>query len=418
MSSKTNGALRFIQGKVTHGMLARMKDDSGPLLIELAETATAETVLLALRESEMRYRLLADHVTDVIACAVPGGARTYVSPSVRQLLGYEPEDLVGNTAFELVHPDDAARVAGEIAHLEVGGPSALTSMHRLRHKDGSYVWAEASLRLVTGPGGKPLLIGVTRDATERKRAEDELRAAKEAAVAASRAKSVFLASMSHELRTPLNAIIGLSETIACETPEGDAGARIRDFAADIQHAGQHLLAVINDILDLARCEAGRAVLHESSLPVADLVRAALRMVAPTAARNGVTIAPPALPDDALRVRGDETRLRQALLNLLSNAVKFTPEGGGITVTVTADSEHLAFAIADTGIGIAEADLGRILVPFGQIESPYSRKHAGTGLGLILTRAMVELHGGRLCLNSAPDRGTTATILLPAERILR
>jgi len=240
---------------------------------------------------------------------------------------------------------------------------------------------------------------------------------KSAAEAASRAKSRFLANMSHELRTPLNAIIGFSELMRGELLGPLGNPKYRAYAADIHFSGTHLLAVINSILDVVRHEAGKLELQEETLAVEDVVDEALRLVAPQALRGEVEFRwqppAPALP----QLYCDRVRLRQMLLNILSNAVKFTEPGGSVEIKAALEDE-LRIDVRDTGIGIEPDDIARIMTPFGQVASMYSRTHQGAGLGLTLTKALVEQHGGRIALYSAPGVGTTVRLSFPAERVMR
>ncbi len=236
------------------------------------------------------------------------------------------------------------------------------------------------------------------------------------AAAANKAKSAFLAAMSHELRTPLNAIIGFSEmmTVQAFGPIGDA--RYKDYAHDIHDSGRHLLALINDILDLSRLDAGKADLYEETLQIAPLIADCLRMMEPQARAAGLTLLED-VPADLPRVLGDERRLKQVLINLLGNAMKFTASGGRVTVTARQTAQGLAIAVADTGIGIAPEDIATAFETFGQVDSSITREHPGTGLGLPLARKLMELHDGSLVLESTPDVGTTVTALLPVARVL-
>ncbi len=250
---------------------------------------------------------------------------------------------------------------------------------------------------------------------ERRQAEiaafEAMKRAKEEAEAASRAKSEFIAMVSHELRTPLNAIIGFSDLMAQEVM-GPLGAdSYRGYVRDINASGAHLLGVINDIIDLSKAEAGLLVLRREHIDVAALVENVAGMVRQRAVASSVAFSVDG-PPDGCSIHADEQKLKQMLVNLLSNALKFTNPGGSVTLRVEALGEHLRFVVRDTGIGIGAKDIERVLTPFIQADSSLARKCEGTGLGLPLVKAMAELHGGRLILESIEGVGTTATILLP------
>jgi len=252
---------------------------------------------------------------------------------------------------------------------------------------------------------------------ENRSAYEALRIAKEAAEKANRAKSEFLANISHELRTPLNAIIGFSEVMMQGILGPVANESYQGYLKDIHDSGIDLLNIINDILDLSKAEAGKLELSEQSVDVAAVIDAVGRLMATKIDVAGLTLQASIAPGLAL-LFCDRLKLKQVLLNLLSNAVKFTPPGGRIEISATSDHETgFVVAICDTGIGIAEEDIARVLQPFEQVESSLSRSHNGTGLGLPLTAAMMALHGGRLALASELGRGTTATIRFPAERLV-
>jgi signal transduction histidine kinase len=245
----------------------------------------------------------------------------------------------------------------------------------------------------------------------------ELRAALRAAAAASEAKSEFLAAMSHELRTPLNAIIGFSQVLDAETFGPLGNARYREYARDILNSGSHLLSLVNDVLEYSRGDVAKPVLEEEEFAPAEVIEEALRLVSRQAMAGNVTLSA-ASPATAARLRGDRRRIRQVLINLLSNAVKFTPAGGNVAVTVEGTAAGLAIIVSDTGIGIAEKDLAKALEPFGQVDSRIARKYEGVGLGLPLSKQIVELHGGRLDIASRVDVGTTVTVTFPERRVVR
>jgi len=245
---------------------------------------------------------------------------------------------------------------------------------------------------------------------------ENLRAALLAADGANLAKSQFLAAMSHELRTPLNAVIGFSEMLTMEAFGPLGHARYHEYARDIRSSGAHLLALINDILDLTRLDAGVTELDEEKINVADLIGPVLRMMQAQAAESDVAIdrrIEPRLP----RILADKRRVHQVLINLVSNAIKFTPSGGNVRVSVFRAGAEMAVSITDTGIGIAPEDIPKAFERFRQIDSALSRKYEGSGLGLPLARQLMELHGGRLVLESKLHQGTTVTVYFPAERVL-
>ena len=248
-------------------------------------------------------------------------------------------------------------------------------------------------------------------------AQAELKQAKDEAEIASRTKSQFLANMSHELRTPLNAVIGFSEIIAAETFGSVGNEKYRTYARDIYASGQHLLDLINDILDLSKIESGADRLYEERLDFADIVDAALSMVRGRAEKEGVRLEVD-LPSDMPRLLADEKKIKQILANLLSNAVKFTEAGGEVRLEATAGRrEGWLISVSDTGIGMAPGDIATAMAQFGQIDSALGRKYDGTGLGLPLTKALVAQHGGELDVESTPRQGTVVTIKLPPERIV-
>ncbi len=262
-----------------------------------------------------------------------------------------------------------------------------------------------------------LIVNQSRAIEQRRRVGEELRHAKEVAEHANRKKTEFFANMSHELRTPLNAVIGFAEVMD-QGLFGPLGSpRYREYVADIRTSGLHLLNLINDILDVAKAEAGRIELEESEVRLDRLIDASLRLV-DAKAREGavrvetqdVTKLPP--------IRADERRLRQVLINLPSNAVKFTPAGGQVSIAAEADAKRgFLIRVKDTGVGIKPEDIPTALEPFGQVDSSLVRNHEGTGLGLPLSRALVELHGGRLDIESEVGVGTTVTVALPPERLI-
>ncbi len=369
----------------------------------------------ALRDSENRYRHLVEMSPDAIFVHVESIIR-FANPAAVQLLGANSsEELIGRAVMNHVHPDDLGIQANAREQVIHEGRSRVPAI-RWRRLDGNEVTVEI-LAVRFNYQGETAHQIIARDVTARKAAEEALREAKEAAEAANRSKSEFLANVSHELRTPLNAVIGFSEVMEQEMFGALGNAHYRDYARDIRISGIHLLEVINDILDLAKVEAGKLELHEQTVELEKVIEGTVRLVRERAGGRNIDLST-RLVQPLPRLWADERKVKQILINLLSNAIKFTPEGGAIVVSAEVERDGwLCLAVADTGIGIAREHLEVVLSPFGQVDSALSRKHAGTGLGLPLTKALVELHGGTLSLTSEVGKGTTVTIRLPPDRII-
>jgi len=244
---------------------------------------------------------------------------------------------------------------------------------------------------------------------------NELTVALGQAAQASKAKSEFLASMSHELRTPLNAVIGFSDAMVMEI-FGPMSNRYKSYASDIRSSGAHLLALINDVLDLTRLDAGQADLREEVFGLSEMTDESLRMVQSQAQKAEIALSTD-IADGLPALKADKRRIKQVLVNLLSNAVKFTPAGGQVTLAAQLTEAGLALTVADSGIGIAPDDIPKALEVFGQVDSSLARKYEGTGLGLPLSKQLMELHGGTLSLESQVNVGTTVTVILPRDRLV-
>ena len=276
----------------------------------------------------------------------------------------------------------------------------------------------------TPDGGKLLTFGdvsrVRQIEADYRTQVDALKAELMAAQAAhqdaqniARARKDFLTSTSHELRTPLNAILGFSEIIATEMFGPLGNERYREYAQIVNDSGQHVLKLINDLLDLAKLDAGKLELHKEAINLLKVIIACVRCVETVATRNRIGISVHVC-DGIDVVPADGVRIHQMLLNLLSNALKFTPYGGEIAIDVFRRGDAIAITVSDSGIGIKTEDIPTVLEPFGQIETELGRRHQGTGLGLPLTKELAELHGGSLTMESNPDCGTVVTILIPAS----
>lgn len=263
---------------------------------------------------------------------------------------------------------------------------------------------------------KPGIVSITRDISDRKAQEAELLRARDEAESASRAKIQFLASMSHELRTPLNAVIGFSEILNRELFGALGEARYRDYARLIHESGEHLLNVVNGILDMSKIEAGKFKIVKEPFDVASLVNSCCDIMRHTAEQKSLTLevdVAPAIPELA----ADKRACKQMLLNVIANAIKFTEPGGWVRVSAKVDGQNVMLAVSDNGIGIADQDLPKLGNPFVQADSSYNRSHEGAGLGLSVVKGLVRLHGGTLELTSRLGEGTTATIMLPLDAVL-
>ncbi|WP_133614182.1 MASE3 domain-containing protein [Dongia mobilis] len=354
-----------------------------------------------LRQSEEKYRQILQQAADAIVRVNAAGR--VVDANRRALEIFSATGVLGHQIKELIADWRSAPAGGNADEFELWES-------RLRAKDAPDTVLEINARhLASGE-----IQAIIRDITERKRHEEQLRQAIAHAERSSRAKSEFLANMSHELRTPLNAILGFSDIIRRESFGPIGNERYRDYAGDIHDSGQHLLAIVADLLDIARIESGQIVLNEADLDLASVIADCVRLVAPQAAHLNLTVEP---PRGTITLRADERALRQILLNLLSNACKFTPAGGRVEISSqVGPTGEITLSIADTGIGIASEDLARVTEAFVQVESSHARRHQGIGLGLAIAKALTELHGGRLIIDSAPDQGTTVKVILPRTRL--
>ncbi|MBF0249787.1 MAG: PAS domain S-box protein [Alphaproteobacteria bacterium] len=345
------------------------------------------------------------------------GIIEYVNTRFTELTGYEYHEAVGETPRILKSPDTPREVHADLWRTISQGREWRGEI-KDNSKDGSEFWAYATIAPVKDASGAIThFVAIHEDITERKENEERLRDATRRAEVANKAKSELLANMSHELRTPLNAIIGFSDMMV-NTVFGPLGhGHYAEYSRDINESGRHLLSLINDILDVSAIEAGKLELRPEPLALDAVARQSMKLVEPRAEKGGVRLFGDMAPD-LPTFFGDERRIKQILLNLLSNAVKFTPEDGSVTLALTrAPDGGVVMAVTDTGIGMDEDGVAQALTQFGQVDSKLARKYEGTGLGLPLTKSLVELHGGVLEIRSALGRGTTVTVRFPADRSL-
>jgi signal transduction histidine kinase len=377
----------------------------------------------SLAHSENRFGSVVANLPGVIYQRVvrPDGDiyYTYISEGSRELFGVSPEEILADPQALFRHhaPEYAAsfrdRLLAASRELKIWDVDA-TIVTRSGEKKFTHAIARPTLM----PDGSVVWDGMILDATRVRQSElIAHKAARDEAEAASRAKSAFLANMSHELRTPLNAVIGFADVMSRELMGPLGHPKYVDYVHAIQSSGTLLLNLINEVLDLARIEHNKLELDESPVSLADIMDVCVRMVEQKAKESHLKIEI-MKPQHTPSVQADERRLKQVLLNLLTNAIKFTPAGGTVTVAVRASpSSGVVIDVKDTGIGIAAADIAHALQPFHQIDAERARKHGGAGLGLPLSKALIELHGGTLAIDSAPGIGTTISVTLPASRLL-
>ena len=340
-----------------------------------------------------------------------------------ELLGQPRASLIGKNDYDFFPREEAEWfIKKDRTVLEASGVTDIPE-ETIHTANGVLVLHTKKIPIFDEAGKPQYLLGISEDITERKRAEAEIQRAKEAAEAANRAKSEFLANMSHELRTPMNAIIGFSEILQDQT-FGELNPRQTKYIANILTSGRHLLQLINDILDLAKIEAKRLELDLAPFAVASALQDVATIVKALAYKKNIALEVSAAPELPLLV-ADQPKFKQIMYNLLSNAIKFTPDGGHVGVEVRLEEvrldekntpRFLRFSVSDTGIGIRPEDQERVFAEFEQVDSSFSRRHQGTGLGLALTKRLVELHGGHIRVESQgiEGQGSTFFFVLPVE----
>ena len=380
------------------------------------------------RLGEERYRVLSEAIDDVVLRVDRSGAVLFASPAADRLFGIKPRDLVGRGFFEHIHVADRPVFLKLVADV-AAARGILNSSLRVRtgntvasrrgeFEEPVFAWVELRAGRSdaddTGEDGSPsgVVVALMRDVTARKLHEQALEEAKRTAERSNAGRDLFLANVSHELRTPLNAIIGFAEMLANEELAPRDAAKQREYATIIHHSGQHLLAVVNSILDASKIESGSFDIVPEAFDLRTLVHLCCDMVGLKAEQAGIHLERDV--PELQEVVGDKRACKQILLNLLSNALKFTPAGGRVTVGARQDGNSVLLSVADTGIGIGAGDLPRLGDPFFQARCSYDRPYDGTGLGLSVVRGLVGLHGGTIALESAQGEGTRVTVRLPSD----
>lgn len=371
------------------------------------------------RRGAARYRNLAEAVGDLVLRHDRGGAVIFASHESETLFGLPARELMGRGFFERVHVADRPCFLKTIAEAADSKKTVTATLRVRRATAGGegqcnpvFVWVEMRARQQRGEDDGAV-VTVVRDITLAKLHEEEIERARLEALRASAWKGRFLANVSHELRTPLNAIIGFSELLGNEELCPRDVSKQREYAGIIYTSGQHLLSVVNSLLDISKIEAGSFDILPEPFELPPLIDTCCDMISLKAAETGVELVRsyPAKLDELV---ADKRAVKQILINLLSNAVKFTLPNGKVTVGVRPQGNSLAIFVADTGIGIVSRDLPRLGDPFFQASDSYDRRYEGTGLGLSIVRGLVGLHGGSIAVESAPGEGTCITVRLPLD----
>jgi PAS domain S-box-containing protein len=375
---------------------------------DITDQRAAEKALAA---AEERWKFALEGAGDGVWDNDEDTRRTFYSPRWKEMLGYAADEI-GHSLKEWsgrVHPDDRARVFEAVRRYRAGEIPAYRTEHRLRHKDGHWVWVLDRGKIVERhPDGRPRrVVGTHTDITRLKLAEQALRD-KQAAELASRAKSEFLSRMSHEMRTPLNAVIGFTQLLRMQ-PDGGP-AKVAEYTDHVLRASEHLLALVNEVLDLQRLEEGRISLQPEAVQLAPFVAAALDLLRPMAQRQDIALASQVA--EGIWVYCDPRSLRQVLINVISNAVKYNRPGGWVCVgLLEAPAGRVVLGVEDTGSGLSDDQLVRLFQPFERLGHE-SSEIEGSGLGLVIARSLCVEMGGTLTLSSVKDAGTLARIELP------
>ena len=386
--------------------------------LAVSAESLARTSVALLYVEEGRYRLLARNMSDVISRHSRNGTVEFISPAAEAMLSTPVARLTGHGLFDRVHVVDRPAYLTALSDAACGSEQRVE--FRLRRDavrgqniSADFIWVEMRCRPLEQGSPETEVVAVMRDVTDRKVQEQALELARTATEQADASKTRFLATMSHELRTPLNAIIGFSEMIVHEEAMMIDAARRKEYAQLINDSGQHLLSVVNGILDISKMETGNfEISPEPFAPRAALLHCC-NLLALKARDNGVDLITRA-PEDLPVMNGDPRAFKQIALNLVANAIKFTERGGSVTVSAAVEGPRMMLCVTDTGVGIAAEDLARIGDPFFQAGKTYQRKHEGTGLGLSIVKGLVGLHNGEMNVQSTVGEGTTVTVALPLD----
>jgi PAS domain S-box-containing protein len=396
----------FIRGEIDRDADGKVAGLFG-IIQDVTEQAETEALL---RDREARFRLITEQAGDIISLHATNGVCRFISPAVRTVLGYDPDDILGTTLERYIADEDLPLLSPHRARLRTQEPGTVSTLRfRMRHAQGHYIWVEAAARLADYMGDT-CIISVCRDISDQITTEAQLRDAREQAEAAALAKANFLANMSHEIRTPMNGVIGFTDLLL----SGKLDADQRRQAELIADSGRAMMRLLNDILDLSKVEAGQMKVAEEPVDLPHALRACMKLIMPAAAQKSLALDCDFANDLPKMVMGDGLRLRQIVLNLLGNAVKFT-ESGTVTLrasTTPGTTPCLIIEVQDTGIGIAPERQAAVFEQFVQAETGTASKFGGTGLGLAISAQLARLMEGKLTVKSMPGQGTSFFLSLP------
>jgi len=400
---KANGEI--FDAEVNAKIIEGEEDLAQGIVKDISERKKAEEEII---RSEMKYRALFEKSNDAVLIHDLTGKVLDVNDKACEMFGYAKEELMKINIIDLIVPDDAEKSIESMFKIKEN--KTWRNETRMFRSDGSIIHLDVNGSLIEAQ--QNIIQAVGRDITDRIKAEEDMVRAKIEAETASRAKSDFLATMSHELRTPLNSIIGFSD-IMLDGLTGNLGDKQEHYVQHISQSGHHLLSLINDILDISKIEAGKMELYMDMVDIAKAVSEIVTITESLASRKNITV-DVQIPDEIPLITVDRSKLKQIMYNLLGNAIKFTDNDGNVHIEVTNNDEYMTMSITDTGIGISPDDQNKLFKPFSQIDTSISRRYEGTGLGLALVKELIELHGGRIWVESEPGKGSTFSFELPIK----
>ncbi|MDK2830508.1 MAG: hypothetical protein PWQ75_260 [Methanolobus sp.] len=400
---KANGEI--FDAEVNAKIIEGENDLAQGIIRDISERKKAEEEII---RSEMKYRALFEKSNDAVLIHDLTGRILDINDKACTMFGYSKKDMMKINIIKLMHPDDIENTVAAMEKIKEN--KSWRNETRMIRADGSILHLDVSGSLIEAQGN--IIQAVGRDITERIKAEEEKMQATIEAETASRSKSDFLATMSHELRTPLNSIIGFSDIIL-DGMAGNLEDKQEHYLQHISQSGRHLLNLINDILDISKIEAGKMELYPEIVDIRTSVSEIVTMTESLASRKNITVDID-MPDDMPLISADKSKIKQIMYNILGNAIKFTDNGGNVHIKLSSDDENVTMSITDTGIGISPEDQNKLFKPFSQIDTSISRSFEGTGLGLALVKELIELHGGRIWVESEAGKGSTFSFKLPIK----